>query len=292
MAENETGPVEAAVIQKRDDEREYQMAPANMQPMQMVATMVMNGASQDQLDKMMNFVKEMDAIQARKAYAQAMAAFRGLVQTVIRSGKGHTGTYAKLSDIEEQIRPALAQCQLTPSWRIVKDEKDWIAVECRITHGMGHYESTSFGGPPDNSGAKNLLQQRASTVSYLERYTLKALLGLTDKDDDGSGGAPNTEPEKPKTHTVSGSDDEKRRLADLFRAASGAPRATKAQLADWYNQLLALVKKQTVAEYAEWFENNGTIKDGKVAAKDEEPHEHFRTRTPRQAQAPRSRPDE
>ncbi len=33
-----------------------------------------------------------------------------------------------------------------------------------------------MGGPPDAGGAKNALQARASTKSYLERYTLKANL--------------------------------------------------------------------------------------------------------------------
>jgi hypothetical protein len=31
--------------------------------------------------------------------------------------------------------------------------------------------------------------ERASTVSYLERYTLKAILGLSEQDDDNNGGS-------------------------------------------------------------------------------------------------------
>ena len=40
--------------------------------------------------------------------------------------------------------------------------------------------------PPDGSGKKNQIQQIASTVTYLERYTLFAILGLAsaDQDDD------------------------------------------------------------------------------------------------------------
>jgi hypothetical protein len=46
----------------------------------------------------------------------------------------------------------------------------------------------SFGGPPDAGGAKNAIQARASTKTYLERYTLLAILGLSSKDADADGG--------------------------------------------------------------------------------------------------------
>lgn len=47
-----------------------------------------------------------------------------------------------------------------------------------------------MGGPPDTGGAKNAIQARASTVSYLERYTFKAVAGVAEGgDDDGQGGA-------------------------------------------------------------------------------------------------------
>jgi hypothetical protein len=47
-----------------------------------------------------------------------------------------------------------------------------------------------MGGPPDAGGAKNAIQARASTISYLERYTLKAICGVAEggEDDDGNGG--------------------------------------------------------------------------------------------------------
>ena len=45
-----------------------------------------------------------------------------------------------------------------------------------------------MGGPPDAGGAKNAIQARASTITYLERYTLKAILGLSEQEDDDDGG--------------------------------------------------------------------------------------------------------
>jgi len=46
-----------------------------------------------------------------------------------------------------------------------------------------------MGGPPDAGGAKNAIQARASTKTYLERYTLKAITGLSEQDDDTDGNA-------------------------------------------------------------------------------------------------------
>ena len=60
-------------------------------------------------------------------------------------------------------------------------------MTCTIKHVGGHSDSVSLGGPPDSGGAKNAIQARASTVTYLERYTLKAITGLAEADDDTDG---------------------------------------------------------------------------------------------------------
>jgi hypothetical protein len=86
------------------------------------------------------------------------------------------------------VTPALSRHGMSTSWRITKDEKDWIEVTCTLSHVNGHSESVSMGGPPDAGGAKNGIQARASSVTYLSRYTLKAILGLSEQDDDNDGG--------------------------------------------------------------------------------------------------------
>ncbi|WP_080398455.1 ERF family protein [Burkholderia pseudomallei] len=56
---------------------------------------------------------------------------------------------------------------------------------------MGHSKMVTMSGAPDNSGKKNAIQQAASTITYLQRYTLLAATGMStkDDDDDGAGGA-------------------------------------------------------------------------------------------------------
>jgi len=81
----------------------------------------------------------------------------------------------------------MSECGLSHSWRM--DQDDGIKVTCCVTHEMGHQECTSLKGAPDTSGSKNSIQAIGSTVKYLERYTLYAILGLASKeqDDDGNG---------------------------------------------------------------------------------------------------------
>lgn len=44
-----------------------------------------------------------------------------------------------------------------------------------------------MGAAPDTGGAKNAIQARASAQTYLQRYTLKAITGLSEQDDDDDG---------------------------------------------------------------------------------------------------------
>lgn len=139
---------------------------------------------------------------ARQEYNEALANFRGKRIRVMRSREVNAGplkgtAYAVLSDFVNATAPELAEFGLSAAWRITKEEKDWIEVGCIVRHRGGHEETTTMGGPPDVGGAKNAIQARASTVSYLEKYTLKMALGLAEEndDDDGNGGRQQGEPE-------------------------------------------------------------------------------------------------
>jgi hypothetical protein len=88
--------------------------------------------------------------------------------------------------VVDAVTPLLSKYGLSHSWN-VKSEKDWIAVTCTLKHVLGHSESVTIDGPPDTGGAKNAIQARASTITYLERYTLKAVCGIAEQGDDNDG---------------------------------------------------------------------------------------------------------
>lgn len=164
-------------------------------PASMMMAALREGASLEQIEKMMALQERYDATQARKAYNAAFSAFKAEAVRIVKNKHVTAGplqgkSYAELFAVVDALTPALSRHGLSASWKLTKDEKDWMEVTCYLRHVQGHEETVSMGGPPDAGGAKNAIQARASTKSYLERYTLKAICGVAEggEDDDGAAG--------------------------------------------------------------------------------------------------------
>jgi hypothetical protein len=146
----------------------------------------------DGLQKLMELEERYQARQARAAFYEAMSSFQADAPRIDKSSmvdytskNGRTQySFAGLGTIANAIRPAMRENGLSYRHEI-KTTPQSIEVTCVITHSMGHSERTSMSGPMDTSGSKNQIQAAGSTVTYLQRYTLTAALGLTaDADDD------------------------------------------------------------------------------------------------------------
>lgn len=142
----------------------------------------------DKLDKLLAVKERWDAQQAKRAFVDAMSRFRNTCPAVVKNADAHNSRYAKLDHVIRTIQATMQECGLSHSWR-TQQEADRISVTCVLTHIDGHSESTTLAASPDTSGSKNPIQAIGSTTSYLERYTLFAILGLASSDDD-DGGAP------------------------------------------------------------------------------------------------------
>lgn len=163
------------------------------------------GADLDKIEKMLQLQERWEANEARKAYNTAFAAFKAEAVRILKNKQVTDGplkgkSYAELHSVVDAVTPALSRHGLSAKWKLTRDEKDWLEVTCTLTHSQGHSESVSMGGPPDTGGAKNPIQARASTISYLERYTLKAICGVAEggEDDDGNGGQQQAQPIPPE----------------------------------------------------------------------------------------------
>lgn len=161
-------------------------------PMQMMQIAVQNGTSIEQLQQLMALQERWEANEAKKAFNAAFSAFKAEAVKIIRAKTVEAGPlagkmYAELYTVVNAVTPALSKHGLSASWKLSRDEKDWIEVSCVVKHILGHSESVAMGGPPDTGGAKSAIQARASTVSYLERYTLKAICGVSEQGDDKDG---------------------------------------------------------------------------------------------------------
>lgn len=164
-------------------------------PMALLEFAMAQGADLDRLERLMAMQERWEETRARNAFNAAFAAFKAEAVVIIKNIQVTDGplkgkTYADLFAVVSAITPALSKHGLSASWKLTKDEKDWMEVSCILKHADGHSESVSMGGPPDTGGAKSAIQARASSKSYLERYTLMAITGMaaSGEDKDGASG--------------------------------------------------------------------------------------------------------
>jgi hypothetical protein len=119
------------------------------------------------------------------------------VYYVLKEGGSISYSYAPLSEIAEQIREPLASNGLSYRWEFTESDK-LITCTCIISHLDGHSKESKMSGFKDESGKKSLIQQTASTHTYLQRYTLIGALGLSSADEDVDGrGTPTKTYQKP-----------------------------------------------------------------------------------------------
>ncbi len=170
-------------VQTIDQPKEIQAA---ITPSQMLQIAVEQNADIDKLEKLMQLQERWDAAQAKKAFVSAMSAFRSECPAIEKTKSGHNTKYAGLAESIDQIKGLLAKCGLSHSWQ-TSQEGDLVTVTCTVTHLEGHSEKTMLAAGPDSTGSKNSIQAIGSTVSYLQRYTLFAILGLASQEMDNDG---------------------------------------------------------------------------------------------------------
>jgi len=161
-------------------------------PMSMLDRAVSSGASVEILEKLMGLQERWDTNQALRSYNDAIAKARAEIPVILKSnektGQGGSYKYEDLGTIARIVDPILSKHGL--SYRFKSESNGEVKVSCVISHKDGHSEENSLTSKPDTTGSKNAVQALGSTVTYLQRYTLKLALGIaTSKDDDGSGGA-------------------------------------------------------------------------------------------------------
>ena len=159
-------------------------------PAHLLQMAVDQGADLDRLEKLMELQDRWEQNEARKAFIGAMTVFRSSVGNISKNRTGHNTKYADLAHTLESIKDQLSENGLSHTWKTEQHENALITVTCCVTHRLGHQECTSMSANPDTSGSKNAVQAIGSTITYLQRYTLYAILGLASTDQDNDGGSP------------------------------------------------------------------------------------------------------
>lgn len=177
--------------------QEQNNLPAAVTPMTMIDRALASNAAPETLEKLLALQERWEASQARKAFDEAMAAAKAEIPTITKNrrvgyehknGSGETSyRHEDLGEIARVVTPILARHGLSYRFRTSSDINQPVSVTCIVSHRAGHSEENTLLAGADNSGKKNSIQAIGSTITYLQRYTLKAALGLAAaSDDDGA----------------------------------------------------------------------------------------------------------
>jgi len=178
-------------VQKIDQEAS---APAIITPAAMIQQAIQQGSGVEVMERLLALQERYDAFNARKAFDDAMADLRKNLPKITKSrevdyvSKGEGGgrvnyKFEDLAEITESLAGPMSDVGLSFRW-YTDNVQGGVKVTCRITHRDGHFEETSLVGPLDASGKKNPIQAIGSAVTYLQRYTLKAAVGIAAAHDD------------------------------------------------------------------------------------------------------------
>ena len=137
---------------------------------------------------------------AMRAFNAAMSEAKGEISPVLktrdvdypsrREGGARTKyRYESFADVAKVVDPVFATHGLSYRFRI-SQKADQVTVTCIVSHALGYSEETSpleTKVDPGSTGM-SMVQALGSALTYLQRYSLRAAIGLAaGVDDDGKG---------------------------------------------------------------------------------------------------------
>ena len=213
------------MLRLKDDMQKDELAPIQqpasgaMTPMEMLSRALERNADIGVLEKLMDLQERWQAGQARKAFDAAIASAKAEIKPVKKTtrvfyhskdkDKGPTDYHHEtMADIAREVDPVLAKYGLSYRFRTKQAEGN-VCVTTILSHRDGHCEETMLMAAPDSSGGKNGIQAIGSAITYLQRYGVKAALGLAAApDDDGrKADAPRTISEQQVDELIALADD-------------------------------------------------------------------------------------
>jgi hypothetical protein len=163
-----------------------------MTPMMMLDRAVQSGASVETLERLMALQERFEAARAKKNFITSMAKARAKFAPILKKNDGYGSRYKyeTLTEISQAVDGPLFEHGFSYDWETEDVGEGRIRVTCVVTHEDGHSKRNSLSGHPDETAdAKanmNGFQRMGGAVTYLQRYTLKAALGVAaEKDTDG-----------------------------------------------------------------------------------------------------------
>ncbi len=166
--------------------------PAATSPMRLLEIALEKGSTVDALEKLIGLQERLEETQARKAYIAAMALARAKFKPLIKRHSGYNDRYKyeTISDVSDAVDEALTENGFNYDWGTEDLPDGNVRVTCVVTHDMGYSRKNSLSISPkevaDPKANMNAAQRLLAAVTYLQRGTLKAALGIAaSKDTDG-----------------------------------------------------------------------------------------------------------
>lgn len=140
--------------------------------------------------------------QSRRVFNAAMAACQSEMLPVLRHSPnpGTRSKYAKLEDIDQQMRPIYTRHGFSVRFGSAPPpQPGWMRVTCTVAHDSGYFEENFLDSPVQTTGsqggrmAMTQVQAVGSVVTYLRRYLMGMVFNIVQadvvgEDDDGEGG--------------------------------------------------------------------------------------------------------
>lgn len=146
----------------------------------------------DKIERLMGIFidgqRKMHEMEDEAAFAEAMADFKKNPPSIVKARLAkmekdgrplYEYNFADLDAYASAAMPGLAERGITWSFPFSENEKGVITVSCILRYRLYTAVPTTLSYPPDATGGKNGIQAKASTISYLERYTFCGATGLT-----------------------------------------------------------------------------------------------------------------
>ena len=150
-----------------------------------------NAVDMDVMRGLMDMRNEMEAEEAKKAYAAAMSRAQASMPLIRKDAKGNNNNkYGSRQEIIRTIRPIYTAEGLSVSFdQEPSPTQGMVRHLAIVSHELGHREVFHLDLPADTSGNKNAVQAHGSATVYAIRYLLADvfLLGFDDDPDDDDG---------------------------------------------------------------------------------------------------------
>lgn len=174
----------------------------------LMAVALQNNAPVEVMERLFALHKDVKAEKAKEEFVKALAQFQSECPAIEKTkkvlnkdGRSVRYQYAPLDAIIDKIKKPLSENGLSYSWNM-ENKDGFLTAIVKITHKLGHSETSSFEIPIDKEGFMTAPQKYASAQTFAKRYALCNALGIytgeEDTDATDVGDEPNAKSEKSK----------------------------------------------------------------------------------------------